>query len=174
MSASRHRRRLSWAWTVRMRRFGPRCGRSMKPSAARLVYAWFMSSAPGTAVWTSAGKFESGAAALRAAHGAIKTTGKPMQFETAIVYGDVGSRLLKESRTADLICAGSVGFGPPAQTRPGPTVAILAKSAPVPGGDHRRRQASVSSPWFLSPPIFSKNPARSSRSRCWRTKNPCM
>lgn len=78
------------------------------------------------------GEFENGAAALRAAHGAIKATGKPIQLETAIVYGDVGSRLLKESCTADLISVGSVGFGSSAPTVRGRTVATLAKSAQCP------------------------------------------
>jgi nucleotide-binding universal stress UspA family protein len=63
------------------------------------------------------GGFEcGGAAALRAARAAIKDSGRPVEVEIAILYGDPATRLLTESHTAAMVCVGSAGIRPPTES----------------------------------------------------------
>ncbi|MGO9350982.1 MAG: universal stress protein [Mycobacterium sp.] len=78
------------------------------------------------------GGFAYGAAALRTARAAINDSGKPVQVEIAILYGDPATRLLSESQTAAMVCVGSAGIRPPTPMGLGATAAILAESAPCP------------------------------------------
>jgi nucleotide-binding universal stress UspA family protein len=69
---------------------------------------------------------------LRAARVAVEETGLPVKIDTAVLYGDVDSALSAESRTATLICVGSVGIGRVANMVLGSTAAILAEGAHCP------------------------------------------
>jgi nucleotide-binding universal stress UspA family protein len=89
------------------------------------------------------GGFAYGAAALRTARAAINDSGKLVQVEVAILYGDPATRLLSESHTAAMVCVGSAGIRPPTPMGLGATAAILAESASCPvaiiRGDHPTR-----------------------------------
>lgn len=78
------------------------------------------------------GGFECGAAALRAARAAIKDSGRAVEVEIAILYGDPATRLLTESPTAAMVCVGSAGIRPPTPMGLGATGATLAESASCP------------------------------------------
>lgn len=70
--------------------------------------------------------------ALRAAHAAVETTGKPVKVDTAILHGRPAEALIRESRNAELICVGSLGIGRLARAFLGSTAAALAERARCP------------------------------------------
>src|ERR1700730_885066 len=54
-------------------------------------------------------EIENAESALRAATAVVDATGKPVKVETDILWGPVSTVLIDESRTATLLCVGSVG-----------------------------------------------------------------
>ena len=69
---------------------------------------------------------------LRAATAAVEAAGKPVKIETDILWGAVSTVLVDESRTAALVCVGSVGIGAVARELLGTTAAALAENAHCP------------------------------------------
>ncbi len=69
---------------------------------------------------------------LREADAAILATGKPVKVDTAIVPGNPTEVLLAESRTAELVCVGSVGIGAIARRFLGSKATALAEGAHCP------------------------------------------
>lgn len=70
--------------------------------------------------------------ALRAADSVLHAVGKRAKVETAIVHGSPDRALINESRSAAMICAGSVGIGRFARKALGSTAAALACKAGCP------------------------------------------
>jgi nucleotide-binding universal stress UspA family protein len=75
---------------------------------------------------------------LRAARSALEATGLPVKIDTAVLCDDVDSALLDESKSATLICVGSMGIGRVASMVLGSTAAILAEEAHCPVAIIRR------------------------------------
>jgi nucleotide-binding universal stress UspA family protein len=75
---------------------------------------------------------------LRAARLAVEATGLPAKIDPAVVCGDADSALLAESKSATLVCVGSVGIGRVANMMLGSTAAILAEYAQCPVAIIRR------------------------------------
>ena len=71
-------------------------------------------------------------ASLRAATAVVDATGKPVKVETDILWGPVSTVLVDESRTATLLCVGSVGADGRAGELLGSTAAALAENAHCP------------------------------------------
>lgn len=71
-------------------------------------------------------------AALQAAQEAIESTGQPVKVETEILMGPPGPALIEQSRSADLICVGSIGIGRYARSILGSTATDLAEKAQCP------------------------------------------
>jgi nucleotide-binding universal stress UspA family protein len=69
---------------------------------------------------------------LRAATAAVEATGKPVKIETDILWGSPAAALINESRSASLVCVGSVGIGAIANQLWGSTAATLAEQAYCP------------------------------------------
>ena len=80
-----------------------------------------------------------GETALRAASAAVEATGKTVKVETDIVWDAPDTALLAESRTAAMVCVGSVGIGWVASRLLGSTAAMLAEKAHCPVVVVRRR-----------------------------------
>lgn len=70
--------------------------------------------------------------ALRAAHAAVEATGKQVKVDTEILFGHPASKLVEESRDAELVCVGSVGIGRLARVFLGSTAVMLAERAYCP------------------------------------------
>jgi nucleotide-binding universal stress UspA family protein len=66
---------------------------------------------------------------LRAATAAVGATGKPVKIETDILWGLPDTALINESRSASMVCVGSVGIGAIASKLWGSTAATLAEKA---------------------------------------------
>jgi nucleotide-binding universal stress UspA family protein len=75
---------------------------------------------------------------LRAACLAVESTGLPVKIDTAVLCGDVDSTLIDESKSASMICLGSVGIGRVANMVLGSTAATLAEYARCPVAIIRR------------------------------------
>jgi nucleotide-binding universal stress UspA family protein len=69
---------------------------------------------------------------LRAAHAAIDNTTAQVKIETAVVVGDPTAVLISESRSAAMVCVGSVGIGRFAKALLGSTAAEVAEGAECP------------------------------------------
>ncbi|WP_019971555.1 universal stress protein [Mycobacterium sp. 141] len=70
-----------------------------------------------------------GESALHAVSSAIEATGKTVKVETDIVWGSAAAALVEESRSAAMICVGSVGIGYLARRLLGSIAAELAENA---------------------------------------------
>ncbi|MEE6165967.1 MULTISPECIES: universal stress protein [unclassified Mycolicibacterium] len=70
-----------------------------------------------------------GESALRAASSAIEATDKTVKVETDIRWGSPAAALVGESRSAAMVCVGSVGMGFLARRLLGSTAAELAENA---------------------------------------------
>jgi hypothetical protein len=66
---------------------------------------------------------------LRAASSAIEATGKTVKLETDVRWGSAAAALVDESRSAAMVCVGSVGIGFVARRFLGSTAAQLAENA---------------------------------------------
>ncbi|KWX22519.1 universal stress protein [Mycolicibacterium wolinskyi] len=73
-----------------------------------------------------------GEAALQAAKAELESTGSALMIQTATVDGPAGRALIEESRTAAMICVGSVGIGRYAQSILGSTATELAEKSVCP------------------------------------------
>ena len=69
---------------------------------------------------------------LHAARLAVEAIGLPVTIETAVLCDDLDSALIAESKSATLVCVGSVGVGRVANMVLGSTAAILAEQAQCP------------------------------------------
>src|SRR6478735_2471756 len=69
---------------------------------------------------------------IRAAKDAVEATGRPVKIETAILSGPPAFLLGEESRTADMVCVGSVGIGRSARAILGSIATELAEKAHCP------------------------------------------
>jgi nucleotide-binding universal stress UspA family protein len=99
----------------------------MKRCAALRVYASFTSST--MRLSTVASRTARRPCTQRAV---IKDSGKPVEVEIAILYGDPANRLLAESHTAAMVCVGSAGIKSPTPMGLGVTATTLAESASCP------------------------------------------
>ena len=70
-----------------------------------------------------------GESALRAVSSAIEATGKTVKVEADIRWGSPAAALIDESRSAAMVCVGSVGIGLIARRLLGSTMAELAENA---------------------------------------------
>jgi nucleotide-binding universal stress UspA family protein len=77
---------------------------------------------------------------LRAACLAVETTGLPVKIDTAVLCGDVASALIAESKSATVICVGSLGIGRVASRVLGSTAITLAEHAQCPVAIIRRNE----------------------------------
>lgn len=75
---------------------------------------------------------EYGETALRAACAAVHEAGRPVKIETALVAGSPSQVLIDESRSAAMVCVGSVGIGRLARRVLGSTAADVARRAHCP------------------------------------------
>lgn len=66
---------------------------------------------------------------LRAATAAVEATGKPVKIEADIVWGSPDTALINESRSAAMVCVGSVGIGAIASELVGSTARSVAEKA---------------------------------------------
>jgi nucleotide-binding universal stress UspA family protein len=69
---------------------------------------------------------------LHAASAVVKAAGVPVSVETDLVWGPVSAALIDESRTAAVVCVGSVGIGASAGELLGATAAALTENAHCP------------------------------------------
>ncbi|WP_343574821.1 universal stress protein [Mycobacterium sp.] len=85
--------------------------------------------APMAAVGNVQMEVEYGETALRIASAAVEATGMPVKVETELGRGNPVTTLVAESRSAAMLCIGSVGIGHFAQALLGSTAAELAEAA---------------------------------------------
>ena len=108
----------------------------------RLVYVIQIPDGPMSSDRANAAEHDYAESSLHAARLAVEETGLPVKIDTAVLYGDVDCALIAESRSATLICAGSVGIGRVANMVLGSTAAILAEEAHCPVAIIRRDEKS--------------------------------
>ena len=75
---------------------------------------------------------EQGTASLRAASAAVQDTGRAVDIETQILWGEVDRVLIKESEVATMVCVGSVGIAPVCHEILGSTAATVVEQAHSP------------------------------------------
>ncbi len=94
---------------------------------------------------------EYGRSALRAASGVVSATGKPIQIDTEICWGDADSVLIKESDAATMVCVGSVGISPLCEMTLGSTAVAVAEQAHCPVAVIRTSHSKSASepPWIV-------------------------
>jgi nucleotide-binding universal stress UspA family protein len=99
----------------------------------RLVYATGATSQPCQAPYFANDiAVEYGETCLRAASSIVAATGKTVKTETEILWGEVEPRLIAESRSAAMLCVGSVGIDWFAGRVLGSTAAAMSESARCP------------------------------------------
>ena len=108
----------------------------------RLVYVIQIPDGPMSSDRANAAEHDYAESSLHAARLAVEETGLPVKIDSAVLYGDVDCALIAESRSATLICAGSVGIGRVANMVLGSTAAILAEEAHCPVAIIRRDEKS--------------------------------
>jgi len=97
--------------------------------------------APAAAVGNVQMEVEYGETALRICSAAVEATGRPVKVETELSRGNPVTTLIVESRSAAMLCIGSVGIGHFARTLLGSTAAELAQAAHCPVAIIRSRQS---------------------------------
>jgi nucleotide-binding universal stress UspA family protein len=75
---------------------------------------------------------ERGMASLRAASAAVRETGRHLDVETQILWGEIDRVLIKESEVATMVCVGSVGIAPICHEILGSTAATVVEQAHSP------------------------------------------
>ncbi|GFG50341.1 universal stress protein [Mycolicibacterium agri] len=99
----------------------------------RLVYATGATSQPCQAPYfVTDVAVEYGETCLRAASSMVAATGKTVKTETDILWGEVESRLIAESRSAAMLCVGSVGIDWFAGRVLGSTATAMTENAECP------------------------------------------
>lgn len=101
-------------------------------AALRLVYVIDVANGGSSRGGDVSLELQYGETELRAAEAAVQGLGKPVKVDTAIRRGDVDEILLEESRSAAMICLGSVGVGAVASRLFGSTAVALATGAHCP------------------------------------------
>ncbi|MGO9925185.1 MAG: universal stress protein [Mycobacterium sp.] len=102
----------------------------------RLVYVIEPSRFPGTG--TDEDRLAAARSALSDAHRAIEDTGTPVKVETEILRGTPLTKLMEESRSAAIVCVGSIGLNHANRGGVGSLSAALAASPPCPVAVIRR------------------------------------
>lgn len=77
-------------------------------------------------------EIEYGETSLRAASSQVAASGKTVKVEAEILWGSVEDALIAESKSASMLCVGSVGIGWVAQRVLGSTAATVAEKAHCP------------------------------------------
>jgi nucleotide-binding universal stress UspA family protein len=110
----------------------------------KLVYVIYRADLPGTGVSCGTGELTAARATLADARRAVETAaeliGKPVKIETEVLRGNPLATLIELSRSAAMMCVGSIGIGC-ACHRAGSTAAALAGSARCPVAVIRRPDA---------------------------------
>ncbi|GFG79181.1 universal stress protein [Mycobacterium paragordonae] len=86
---------------------------------------------------------EYGETALRAACAAAHATGQPVKIETDLVIGSPARVLIDESRSAAMVCVGSVGIGRLARRVLGSTAEEVARGARCPAAVIRTNRGAA-------------------------------
>jgi nucleotide-binding universal stress UspA family protein len=103
----------------------------------RLVYAIEPSDEGRVDPQVAAHNLDTAELAVRFAFTAVESTGKPVKIEVEILQDRSPTRaLLETSRSAAMICVGSVGIGPIARGLLGSTASAPAEKAHCPVADH--------------------------------------
>jgi nucleotide-binding universal stress UspA family protein len=87
---------------------------------------WLAAAAPGDQ------ETDDAASAVRVAAAVVEAVGKPLRLETQVIEGAAIPTLLESSRSAVMICIGSVGINHLAHNRVGSTTQALVASANCP------------------------------------------
>lgn len=95
----------------------------------RLVYAINPSDAPGSDIRVATRELATAEVAVRHAFTAVESTAKPAKLEVEIVQADPTHALSEATRSAAMICVGSMGLKHATKGRVGSTAAALANSA---------------------------------------------
>ena len=98
----------------------------------RLVYVISPRGAQIGSVSASEWELERGEMALSQAECAIRSVGKPVEVETAVLSGDPGQVLINASQDAALVCVGTARRGWASDGLLGPTAAALVAGAQCP------------------------------------------
>jgi nucleotide-binding universal stress UspA family protein len=98
----------------------------------RLVHATGMPRPPSAPADALAPEIEYGETSLRAASSQVSASGKAVKVEAEILWGSVEDALIAESKSASMLCVGSVGIGWVAQRMLGSTAATVAGKAHCP------------------------------------------
>lgn len=107
----------------------------------KLVYVIYSANLPGTDIGYGTDQFTAATAlsdARRAVETAARSAHKPVRIETEVLSGNPLTTLIGLSRSATMVCVGSIGVGC-ACHRAGSTAAALAGSAPCPVAVVRRQ-----------------------------------
>jgi len=104
----------------------------------RLVYVIQIADGPMRSADASSAEEDYAESSLRAARLTVEAAGLPVKIDTAVLYGDVDSALIAESKTATLVCLGSAGIGRVASRVLGSTATTLAEYAQCPVAIIRR------------------------------------
>jgi len=132
--------RSSWVSTAQELQSTPPLGQSTKLSAVTWRCASSTSPISGKRPIAPKVQFslekEYAETALRQAHSAVEATGRPVKVETVVLRGDVDEALAEESRTASMMCVGSVGVGRISRVLFGSTAVSLATRAHCPVAIH--------------------------------------
>ena len=98
----------------------------------RLIHATGMPRPPFAPAGALAPEVEYGETSLRAASSQVSASGKTVKVEAEIIWGSVEDALIAESKSASMLCVGSVGIGWVAQRVLGSTAATVARKAHCP------------------------------------------
>ncbi|MBV8292722.1 MAG: universal stress protein [Mycobacterium sp.] len=98
----------------------------------RLVYVIQTTDGPIASATDYPAEEEYAESSLHAARLAVEATGLPVTIETAVLCDDLDSALIAESKSATLLCVGSMGLGRVANMVLGSTAAVLAEQAQCP------------------------------------------
>lgn len=94
---------------------------------------------------------EFGQESLRAASATVLATGRPITVETQVLWGDVDTMLIAESKLATLVCVGSVGIAPLCHQTLGSTAVNVAEQAHSPVAIIRSPRSSSAEPdWIVA------------------------
>lgn len=106
----------------------------------KLVYVIHNADLPGTDISRDTDQLATARAALSDAHRAVQATEMPVNVETEVLWGNPLATLIELSRSAAMLCVGSIGIEHSCH-RAGSTAAALAGSAGCPVAVIRRSDA---------------------------------
>jgi nucleotide-binding universal stress UspA family protein len=108
--------------------------------------------------WTGESRLSAARSAVYVTRRAIETTGKPVKIETEIVRGKPLAKLMEQSRSAAIMCVGSVGLRH-ARKGVGSTSAALAASALCPVAVIRRPAGQPAMPTISRVVVYADDGA---------------